>query len=114
MIYSMAGRTALVTGASQGIGAAVARRLAGQGARLVLAARSADKLEALADEIRANGGEALAFSLDVSDAEGVMARIKELPAAMAAIDILVNNAGITDDNLFGQIELACRVAGSAD
>jgi 3-oxoacyl-[acyl-carrier protein] reductase len=99
MIYSMEGRTALVTGASQGIGAAVARRLAAQGARLVLAARSTDKLEALAEEIRSSGGEALAFSLDISDAEGVMARIKELPAEMAAIDILVNNAGITDDNL---------------
>ncbi len=77
----------------------MARRLAAQGARLVLAARSTDKLEALAEEIRSSGGEALAFSLDISDAEGVMARIKELPAEMAAIDILVNNAGITDDNL---------------
>jgi 3-oxoacyl-[acyl-carrier protein] reductase len=108
MIYSMEGRTALVTGASQGIGAAAARRLAAQGARLVLAARSADKLEVLAEEIRAGGGEALAFSLDVSDAEGVMARLKELPAEMAAIDILVNNAGITDDNLLVSMSVEQR------
>jgi 3-oxoacyl-[acyl-carrier protein] reductase len=105
MIYSMAGRTALVTGASQGIGAAVARRLAAQGAKVVLAARSADKLEELAGEIQADGGEALAFSLDISDAEGVGGRIKELPEEMAAIDILVNNAGITDDNLLARMSV---------
>ena len=99
------GRTALVTGASQGIGVAIARRLAEQGARVVLAARSADKLEALAEEIRAAGGEAVAWALDLSDAEGIVARVKELPEGFADIDILVNNAGVTDDTVLLRMKL---------
>ncbi len=99
------GRTALVTGASQGIGAAVARRLAQQGARVVLAARSEEKLRALAEEIMAAGGAALAYPLDVSDSAAAGARIKELPEEWAAIDVLVNNAGITADNLLARMSL---------
>ncbi len=99
------GRTALVTGASQGIGEAVARRLAQQGARVVLAARSEDKLRALSDEIAAAGGAALPHALDLADSAGAAARVKELPEAWSAIDILVNNAGITADNLLARMSL---------
>jgi 3-oxoacyl-[acyl-carrier protein] reductase len=98
------GRTALVTGASRGIGEAVARRFAAQGARLVLAARSADKLEALAAELRGAGAEAQPLALDLSDHAAIPERLAELPEAFAEIDILVNNAGITRDNLLARLK----------
>ncbi len=100
------GRTALVTGASQGIGEAVARRLAAQGARVVLAARSADRLRALAEQIAAAGGQACALTLDVAQPEAVGAQLGTLPEAFAEVDILVNNAGITADNLLARMDLA--------
>ena len=103
--FRLDGKTALVTGASQGIGEAVARRLAEQGARLVLAARSVDKLEALAAELREGGGEAAVLELDLADTEGVAGRLEALPEEFAAIDVLVNNAGITADNLLVRMSL---------
>jgi 3-oxoacyl-[acyl-carrier protein] reductase len=104
-MFRLDGKTALVTGASQGIGEAVARRLAQQGARVVLAARNADKLEALAEEIRAAGGEALPWQLDLARAEEIPGRLEALPAPFDGIDILVNNAGITADNLLVRMDL---------
>ena len=104
-MFELDGKTALVTGASQGIGRAVAERLAGQGARVVLAARSLDKLEALAEEIRARGGEAQPLHLDVSNPGGVAAELAELPEPFSAVDILVNNAGITRDGLFARMKV---------
>jgi len=98
-------RTALVTGASQGIGEAIARRLAADGARVVLAARNQAKLAALAGEIAAAGGEALAFTLDVADPAAAAARLGELPEEWSGVEILVNNAGITADNLFARMSL---------
>ncbi len=103
--FRLDGTTALVTGASQGIGAAIARGLSAQGARLVLVARSEDKLEALAEELRSTGGEAIAHSLDLARPEAVGDRLGELPEDFAGIDILVNNAGITADNLFVRMDL---------
>jgi 3-oxoacyl-[acyl-carrier protein] reductase len=105
-MFRLDGRTALVTGASQGIGEAVARRLAAQGARVVLAARSADRLGGLAAEIEAAGGRAHALALDVAEPESVPAKLKELPEDVAAVDILVNNAGIAADNLLARMSLA--------
>jgi 3-oxoacyl-[acyl-carrier protein] reductase len=99
------GKTALVTGASQGIGEAIARRLAAQGARLVLAARNEEKLAALAGEVEAAGGRAFALALDVSRPEKVAERLKTLPEELAAVDVLVNNAGITADNLLARMSL---------
>lgn len=104
-MFSLAGRTALVTGASQGIGADIARTLAERGASVVLAARSEDKLAALADEIRSASGKAHAMALDLSDAAGIEAAVKDLPEEFAAVDILVNNAGITADGLFLRMKL---------
>jgi 3-oxoacyl-[acyl-carrier protein] reductase len=103
--YRLDGRTALVTGASQGIGEAIARGLSSRGARLVLAARSEDKLDALAGELRSAGGEATALSLDLAQPQAVGDRLGELPQDFAEIDILVNNAGITADNLFVRMDL---------
>jgi 3-oxoacyl-[acyl-carrier protein] reductase len=106
-MFDLTGKTALVTGASQGIGEAVARALAGQGARVVLAARSADKLAALAADLEARhgAGRAVALALDLARHEEIAARLKDLPDAFAAIDILVNNAGITADNLLLRMSL---------
>jgi 3-oxoacyl-[acyl-carrier protein] reductase len=98
-VFELDGRTALVTGASQGIGEAIARRLGTRGARLVLVARSRDKLEALVGELSESGVEALAFPIDLSQPETVEAGIRELPEEFSSVDILVNNAGITADSL---------------
>lgn len=103
--FRLDGKTALVTGASQGIGEAIARRLSHCGARLVLAARSEDKLQALAADLRSAGGEAVALALDLSKAEEVADRLAALPEDFSGIDVLVNNAGITADNLFVRMSL---------
>jgi len=99
------GRTALVTGASQGIGEAIAKLLALQGARVVVAARNEEKLKALAAYIDAGGGCARPLALDVSQPETFGERLKSLPADFGEIDILVNNAGITADNLLARMSL---------
>jgi len=104
-MFRLEGRTALVTGASQGIGAAVARSLAAQGARLVLAARNLEKLEAQAVELRAGGAEAAVLPLDLARSEEIPERLKELPEGFGEIDVLVNNAGITADNLLLRMSL---------
>jgi 3-oxoacyl-[acyl-carrier protein] reductase len=99
------GRTALVTGASQGIGEAIALRLAAQGARVVLAARNEEKLKGVAEAIAAAGGDALPWALDLAHPEGVGERLSALPADYAEIDVLVSNAGITADNLLARMSL---------
>ncbi|MBW2234901.1 MAG: SDR family NAD(P)-dependent oxidoreductase [Deltaproteobacteria bacterium] len=87
------GRRALVTGASGGIGRALALRLAAEGARVVLVARRADALEALAAEVRAAGGEALALPCDVAEREAVAAAAAHVVEVWGGVDLLVNNAG---------------------
>lgn len=84
-------QTVLVTGASAGFGAAIARRFAATGARVVAAARRADRLAALADEL---GPQVHAVELDVRDRAAVEAAVAGLPAEFAEIDVLVNNAGL--------------------
>ncbi|MEM9291996.1 MAG: 3-oxoacyl-[acyl-carrier-protein] reductase [Acidobacteriota bacterium] len=104
-MFRLDGKIALVSGASQGIGAAIARGFASQGAAVILAARSVDKLEALADEIRSAGGQAHPLAIDLGDPESIPQRLKELPADFADVEILVNNAGITADNLAARMSL---------
>src|SRR5271155_5404831 len=94
-----AGRIALVTGASQGIGRACALELARGGASLALAARNLDKLAEVAAEIAAAGGTAHAFALDVANEESIKDCAKAVIAHLGAVNILVNNAGITRDIL---------------
>jgi short-subunit dehydrogenase len=90
---AVVGQTVLVTGASYGIGEAVARRLAGAGARVLLVARSADRLEQLAGELRAGGGAAEAWPADLCDPDAVAALARSLLEANGAVDVIVNNAG---------------------
>jgi 3-oxoacyl-[acyl-carrier protein] reductase len=95
----IAGKTALITGASQGIGRACAQLLAQQGVKIAAAARNQAKLDEVVAEIRAAGGTADAFVLDVSSEESIKATAKAVIAHFGSIDILVNNAGITKDTL---------------
>lgn len=95
-MFDLTGMTALVTGASGGIGSAVARGLAAQGARVALSGTRRDVLQALADEI---GGDAQVLPCDLSKAAEVDALVPQAVAALGQLDILVNNAGVTRDNL---------------
>ena len=88
------GRVALVTGASSGLGAHVASVLARSGARVVLAARRIESCEALAETLRAAGGDATAIRLDVADAASVRTALAEVDARFGKLDVLVNNAGV--------------------
>lgn len=96
---NLAGRVALVTGASQGIGRACALQLAQAGAHVALAARSLEKLESVAAEIASAGGTAAPFSLDISSEDSIKACAKAVLAHYGKVEILVNNAGITRDAL---------------
>jgi 3-oxoacyl-[acyl-carrier protein] reductase len=93
------GKVALVTGASRGIGEAIARRLAGEGATVLAAARSTPSLDRVVAEISSSGGVARAVALDVSEASSVDAAVKSALGEHGQIDVLVNNAGISEDNL---------------
>lgn len=123
----LTGRVALVTGASSGLGWRFAKVLAACGAKVALIGRRLDRLEALAAEIKASGGEAAAFAVDVSDAEALIAMVGEVQERLGLVDILVNNAGIPDAqrahkmslelidkvmdvNLRGPFVLSCEVA----
>jgi NADP-dependent 3-hydroxy acid dehydrogenase YdfG len=88
------GKIALVTGASSGIGAATALKLAEAGAKVGIAARRIDKLADLKKEIVSKGGEVLVIEMDVVDPAAVEAGVKKLVGAYGSIDILVNNAGL--------------------
>ncbi|XP_063239696.1 uncharacterized protein LOC134540730 [Bacillus rossius redtenbacheri] len=91
---SLQGRVALVTGASSGIGEAVARLLAANGAKVALAARRADRLEALQRAIEGGGGTALAVQMDVTEPDQVRRGVERVESSLGPISVLVNNAGI--------------------
>ncbi len=99
MAAGLEGRVALVTGASQGIGRAIAVALADAGATVALAARNAAKLAEVKAEIEAAGGKAEAFPLDISREEAIKAAAKDVVGALGPVHILVNKAGVTRDGL---------------
>lgn len=103
---SLEGRTALITGASQGIGRACAIALAKAGARVALAARNEAKLAEVAAEIKAGGGTAEVFAIDIAREESIKAVAKAVIAHFGSIEILVNNAGITKDTLLLRMKRA--------
>ena len=96
-MFDLTGKTALVTGASGGIGAAIAKALHGAGATLAISGTRIEPLEALAAEL---GARVHVLPCNLSDAAAVDALPKQAIEAMGSVDILVNNAGITKDNLF--------------
>lgn len=99
MQISLLDRKALVTGASRGIGRAIALGLAGAGADVVLVATNEALLSEVAGEIEALGRQALVRPVDLRDGEAVTAMVKEVSKTLGGLDIVVNNAGITADNL---------------
>ena len=103
---SLQGKTALVTGASQGIGRACALQLARAGAVVALSARNEAKLNDVAAEIAAEGGSAHVFALDAESEESIKAAAKAALGQLGRIDILVNNAGITRDTLLLRMKRA--------
>lgn len=91
---NLAGRTAVVTGAASGIGEAVALTLAAQGAKVALLARRAERLDALAEKIRTDGGQALPVVADVTDGGSVAAAVDRIHDVYGTVDLVVNSAGI--------------------
>jgi len=91
----LSGRVALVTGASSGIGAQFARSLSRSGAAVVLAARRADRLQALADEMKAAGGKALPVAMDVADEPSTRAAFDAAEAEFGGVDTVIANAGVS-------------------
>jgi short-subunit dehydrogenase len=113
-VADLAGRVAIVTGASSGIGEATARALAAAGARVAACARRKERLEQLESAIRSAGGEAAAHALDVTDAPAVSAMVEAVLRRWGRVDVLVNNAGrglaatfeqTTPDEVRGLLEL---------
>jgi 3-oxoacyl-[acyl-carrier protein] reductase len=95
----LSGQVALVTGASQGLGRAIAEALAAAGASVALVARNAGKLAEVAAGIRAAGGTAMEMPCDVSKGEAVAGVVEQVVEKLGRLDILVNNAGVTRDTL---------------
>ena len=93
-------RVAIVTGASRGIGEAIAKRLAKDGCHVVAIARGMDKLTAVVEAIKGDGGSAEAHTCDIADAAALAALIEKMADTHGRLDVLVNNAGITKDGLF--------------
>jgi len=106
ILEAIKGKVAIVTGSSSGIGLGIAKELAKAGAVVILAARSAAKLNAIAEEIKAAGGTAYAVPTDVSKEDAVLALFRETERVAGAPDILVNNAGIADDTPTDKLSLA--------
>ena len=102
----LAGRVVIVTGASQGIGAATAQVLAEEGARVVLVARSADLLQLVAEELRYLGGEVTPMVADISDPAAVTDLFAQVAATMGPCDILINAAGQVENVPFIEMDLA--------
>ena len=100
-MFDLTGMTALVTGASGGIGSAIAKALAGQGARLALSGSNLEKLVAFKAEL---GGDHVALPCNLSDAAAVDQLVPQAVEALGKLDILVNNAGVTRDNLTMQMK----------
>ncbi len=103
MDLDIQGRTAVITGAAGGIGAAIASRLAREGVRVVIVDLAAEAAEKVAARIRDGGGEAMAVAADVTSADSVAAMMRTIADGFGGVDILVNNAGFTRDMRIGRM-----------
>lgn len=99
------GKVIVVTGASSGLGEAAARLLSEQGASVVLGARRADRIQALADELNGSGGKALALTTDVTDRQQVKKLVDFAVQRYGRIDVMVNNAGLMPQSLFEHLKI---------
>ncbi len=99
---SIAGKVVLVTGAASGMGRATAHVFASEGAKVAVIDLKQERVDAVVAEIRAEGGEAEAYALDVADADGIIRVVKEVEARFGGLDILVNNAGLATFHGIGE------------
>jgi NAD(P)-dependent dehydrogenase (short-subunit alcohol dehydrogenase family) len=104
--FRLDGRVAFITGASSGIGATLATAFAAAGAAVALVARRLERIESLAETIRAAGGRAVAVQLDVTDLAGIPRAFDQVEQALGCVDLLVNNAGMADPALFLKTDAA--------
>jgi NADP-dependent 3-hydroxy acid dehydrogenase YdfG len=105
MTNKIAGKVVVITGASSGLGEATARHLSAQGARIVLGARRGDRIKALASELTAKGGEAIALTTDVTDRAQVKALVDAAIKAYGRIDAMINNAGLMPQSLLERLKI---------
>ncbi|OHR70874.1 hypothetical protein HMPREF3291_06485 [Bacillus sp. HMSC76G11] len=94
-MFTLTGKVAVVTGASRGLGKAIAEVLSQAGAQVILTSRNQDNLELVAEEINSKGGKALAIASDMGDITSIHSFFKQIEESVGLIDILVNNAGTT-------------------
>ena len=106
MDSSLNDKVAVITGASHGLGRAIAETLAGAGAQAILIARRAEPLNEAADAIRADGGAAAVYACDVADSAQVLDTASAIQAAFGKVDILVNNAGIPAPRAFEDTDIS--------
>ncbi|TYL37685.1 dehydrogenase [Natronococcus pandeyae] len=107
-LFDLDGRVALVTGGGRGIGRAIAIELANAGAAVVPTARSTTEIEAVAEEIEAEGGDALAVPADVTDPDAVADAVDRAVDAFGDLDVVVNNAGMNPEDALGRPEDVSR------
>ena len=103
MLFDLSGKVALITGASRGVGVAIAQGLSQHGATIILNGRDPKTLEKAAAELRADGGQVHTSAFDVSDAEAISAAVEEIEVTVGPIDILVNNAGVQHRQLLSEL-----------
>ena len=103
-MFSLANKVAIVTGASRGIGSAIAHNLSKAGAKIVLISRSIDALKSVEAEIKSNGGDAISIVADVSNLQSFTDAVSQVVETWRTVDILINNAGITRDNIIMRLK----------
>ena len=103
-MFSLANKVAIVTGASRGIGSAIAHNLSKAGVKIVLISRSIDALKSVEAEIKSNGGDAISIAADVSNLQSFTDAVSQVVETWRTVDILINNAGITRDNIIMRLK----------